>query len=76
MNGSRETDHGGGERHLQREIVEALTAMVVSAEAYRRWASSGPDAKAQTVEALTSILKDCHRTRSAVEALLARSQPD
>ena len=58
-------------RRNDREIAEALAAMVVLADAYRRWSAFGQESRREVVEALTSMLEGNRRVEKAVKALLA-----
>jgi hypothetical protein len=66
-----ETERADDVGHNDREITEVLGAMVVLAEAYRRWSAFGPDSRIEVVEALTGMLEGNRRVKRAVEALLA-----
>ena len=70
------SETGGGDPHRDdpREIVEALTALIVSAEAWRRWSLQGPEARGEAHAALAGMLIPCDRIAAAVRSLL--SAPD
>lgn len=67
---SKDADDIGNNGH---EIAEALSAMVVLAEAYRRWSAFGSDSREEMVEALTSMLEGNRRLEQAVQGLLAKN---
>lgn len=72
MNAVAGHEDAGETRQNDREIAEALAAMVVLADAYRRWSAFGPDSRREVVEALTSMLEGNRRVERAVKALLSK----
>jgi hypothetical protein len=56
-----------GKRH---ELVEALTAALLSAEAYRRWRAHAGGSPEEARDALRALLADVERVRIVAEGLL------
>jgi hypothetical protein len=59
-----------GRRH---ELVEALTAALLSAEAYRRWHAHEDGSPQEAREALRALLAEVERVRVVAEGLLGDS---
>lgn len=74
MNAASDDDKSEPERDL-RELIEALTAACVSAEACRRWLVRGDATKWEAVVALEIIVACTVRIEASARSLLAQAQP-